>query len=184
MIAEGCHYTKNRLRYFLMIFGLGAACQVVYALVMQDYYMCILITFSLSILVIYCLELWKAQKSLPKQLAAGALLAAAVALVWGVNQVLEIDYGFWGCMLPVFPAILRGTKEDSKRSRVLMLAVGLLILALDCGGIQILSLVAVPVLLLYNEQRGRLKLKYFFYIFYPAHLAILQGIAWLMTMLK
>jgi hypothetical protein len=42
---------------------------------------------------------------------------------------------------------------------------------------------AIPVLLLYNEQRGRLRLKYFFYIFYPLHLVILQGIAWLMAML-
>ena len=30
MIAEGCRYTKNKLRYFLMVFGLGAACQIVY----------------------------------------------------------------------------------------------------------------------------------------------------------
>lgn len=25
MIAEGCRYTRNKLRYFLMVFGLGAA---------------------------------------------------------------------------------------------------------------------------------------------------------------
>ena len=184
MIAEGCHYTKNRLRYFLMVFGLGAACQVVYALVMQDYYMCILITFSLSILMIFCLELLRSRRTFVGKLLGGALFAAAVAATWWLNRVLEIDYGFWGCMLPVFPALLRGTEKDSKHSRVLMLALGLLILSVDCGGIQILSLAAIPVLLLYNEQRGRLKLKYFFYIFYPLHLVILQGIAWLMAIMK
>ena len=182
MIAEGCHYTKNRLRYFLMVFGLGAACQVVYAVVMRDYYMCILITFSLSILLIYGLQWAKTQKTAAKRLPAVILLVVLVEIVWWLNQLLEIDYGFWGCMLPVFPVILRGTKWDSKGSRILLLALGLLFLALDCGGIQILSLAAIPVLLLYNEQRGRLRLKYFLYIFYPLHLAILQGVAWLMAM--
>ena len=30
MIAEGCRYTKNKLRHFLMIFGLGVLCQLAY----------------------------------------------------------------------------------------------------------------------------------------------------------
>ena len=30
LIAEGCFYTKNKLRHFLEIFILGAVCQVVY----------------------------------------------------------------------------------------------------------------------------------------------------------
>lgn len=183
MIAEGCHYTKNKLKYFLLLFGLGAGCQVVYAVVMQDYYMCILITFSLAAVVIYCLQWLKAQQTALNRVLAGSVLALLVAGVWWLNQVLEIDYGFWGCMLPVFPAILRGTKWDSKTGSVLMLALGLLILALDAGGIQILALCAVPLLLLYNEQRGRLRMKYFFYLFYPAHLAILQGIAWLLAII-
>ena len=27
MIAEGCKYTRNKIRYFAMIFGLAAVCQ-------------------------------------------------------------------------------------------------------------------------------------------------------------
>ncbi len=30
MIAEGCRYTKNKLKHFLMIFGLGILCQLAY----------------------------------------------------------------------------------------------------------------------------------------------------------
>lgn len=41
------------------------------------------------------------------------------------------------------------------------------------------SLLAIPLLMLYNGQRGKWKLKYLFYIFYPAHLGILYLISFL-----
>ena len=53
MIAEGCFYTKNRLRYFLGIFLLGTACQLVYFFVSGDTYLNILLTFSCAIPIIY-----------------------------------------------------------------------------------------------------------------------------------
>ena len=33
MIAEGCRYTKNKLKYFLSLLILGTACQLVYDVV-------------------------------------------------------------------------------------------------------------------------------------------------------
>ena len=183
MIAEGCHHTRNRLRYFGMVFGLAAVCQLVYAVVLRDFYMCILVTFSLSILTIYALQFLKSRETAAGKVGAGFLLAGCVAGVWLLNRVLQIDYGFWGCMLPVFPALLYGTNRDSKEGRLGMLALGLLILSLHTGGIQILSLLAVPLLVLYNGQRGKWRMKYFFYLFYPLHLAAIQGIAWLLELL-
>nr|MBQ4318425.1 hypothetical protein [Clostridia bacterium] len=56
MIAEGCRYTKNRLRYFLTIFAFAVGCQLVYFFAAGDTYMSILVTFSLSILTIYSLQ--------------------------------------------------------------------------------------------------------------------------------
>ena len=43
--------------------------------------------------------------------------------------------------------------------------------------IQIYSLMALPILALYNGQPGRKGFKYGFYIFYPAHLVVLWVIA-------
>lgn len=175
MIAQGCCYTRNKTRYFLQIFSLAAVCQLVYYLVDGSLYFSILVTFSLSILVIYAM-----QYARKKGNAGFLLLAAAVAGVWLLNRYLTIDYGFWGSMVPVFAALFMERGRDTKWKTLLSTGVGLLILALDLKGIQIWSLAALPVLALYNGQRGKLPMKYFFYIFYPLHLAVLQGIAWIL----
>ena len=174
MIAEGCHYTRNRRRHFGQLFGLAVACQIVYFLAAGDLYLSILFTFSLSVLTIYALQFCKAK---PGPLS-GLVFAATVATVYVLNQVVEIDYGFWGCMAPVFAAILRDTKFYTLRRSVTMLGIGLVFLALATGGIQIFALAALPLLYCYSGQRGKVKMKYFFYIFYPAHLALLQLVAW------
>ncbi|MBQ2854880.1 MAG: hypothetical protein IJE81_05350 [Oscillospiraceae bacterium] len=175
MIAEGCKYTRNRKKYFGMIFALGLACQTVYYLVDGSMYLSILLTFSLSILTIYALDHWKHKKT-----ALSALVfAGTVAAVYGLNQVLTFDYGFWGCMLPVFAALAHGTDYDCDSMSSALLGLGLIPLFFSLGSIQFFSFLALPLLYAYNGKKGQLNLKYFFYIFYPVHLAALQGIAWL-----
>jgi len=56
MIAEGCRYTKNRAKYLGIIAGMGTVFQIVYFVAMQSLYQGILITFSLSIIVIYSID--------------------------------------------------------------------------------------------------------------------------------
>lgn len=173
MIAEGCKYTRNPKKYFGMVFSLGAICQIVYWFVDHSLYFSILITFSLSILTIYALQNWKEKRTL----LSGLLFAAAAAAVYGLNQLFEIDYGFWGCMLPVFAALPHRTKYDRYPISIVALGLGLLFLAADLGDIQIFSVFALPLLLMYSGKRGIWNMKYFFYIFYPAHLVILEAIA-------
>ena len=180
MIAEGCKYTRNKKKYFGMVFGLGAVCQIVYYLFDGSLYFSILITFSLSILMIYALQYWKQKKTA----LSGLVFAAAVIATYLLNQRLTIDYGFWGCMLPVFAALPHGTDQDRLGMNTTMLGVGLIFLGLSTDAIQCLALLALPLLYAYNGKRGKLNLKYFFYIFYPTHLVLLEGIAMLMHYLK
>lgn len=176
MIAEGCRYTRNRLRYFGSVFALGVLCQIVYYLADRSLYFSILITFSLSIATIYALQDWKEQKT-PR---SALVFFGAVAGVYALNRVFAIDYGFWGCMLPVFAAAFQKTAWDRPWVNLGMLGLGLLVLAADLGQIQYYALPALPLLACYNGKRGRWKLKYFFYLFYPIHLVLLQGIALLL----
>lgn len=190
MIAEGCKYTRNRLRYFFTIFSLAAVCQAVYWFVAGSAYFSVLVTFSLSILVICALQFFRESAMASdwlRAVPAFAMLAGTVALVWYLNQSLTIDYGFWGCMLPVFPALFqqrRGVpgklRLDRHEVHVLCLGLGLLCLYQSLGGLQIWSVLSLPLLLCYSGRRGKGNLKYFFYIFYPAHLVILQGLDWLL----
>lgn len=193
MIAEGCRYTRNKLRYFLSVFLLALLCQTAYYLYDGDTYMSILVTFSLSILMLFAMQSFKRallrKDGLWRKIGAGALFVVSVVAAWLLNQALEIDYGFFGCMLPVFAGLPASPdpktpsafdKWDRLPVRVTCLAIGMLLLALAQSGIQAWSFLALPLLFLYSGKRGKRKMKYFFYIFYPVHLLVLQGIALLL----
>ena len=169
MIAEGCRYTRSRWRYWGMIASLAAICQAVYYFAAGDTYLSVLVTFSLAIPVVFALREWQQNRSWGLAL----LVAALVAAVWQLNRRLDIDYGFWGCMLPVWVAAF-------PQAHTVGLLTGLIFLNADIGGLQWYSLLAVPLLLCYDGTVGKRRMKYFFYIFYPAHLVILQGLAWLL----
>ena len=84
---------------------------------------------------------------------------------------LDVDYGFAGILLPV----LIWLGKDKWQS-ILLCAVGLVLLSIG-NGIQWYSLLTLPLLALYNGTRGKRKLKYLFYIYYPAHLVLLYVIS-------
>lgn len=170
MIAEGCKYTRNKKKYFGMVFGLAVVCQTVYFFFAGSSYLSILFTFSLSILAVYALQANQVHPCAKNSIR----FTLTVAGVWLLNQLMQIDYGFLGCMLPVFPAMLHNTPYDKKEWNVAMLGLGLLLLAWESGSIQFYSLLSLPLLILYSGKRGKGNMKYFFYIFYPAHLVVLE----------
>lgn len=177
MIAEGCRYTHNKARYLGNLLLLAVPCQIVYAIADGGWYFSILFTFSLSIVTVYVLQYWRTK---PLALSS-ALLWGTVATVYLLNRLFVIDYGFWGCMVPVFAALPQGTEFDTLRNRVLSMSAGLVLLSAGLGSIQFWCLAAVPLLLLYSGKRGKRNMKAFFYIFYPVHLAALQVLAWILA---
>ncbi len=171
LIAEGCYYTKNKLRHFLEIFLLGALCQAVYFLESGSFYMNVLLTFSLSIPVIYSIEYVKKKQgfSILPLIAISGILFICI----GIPKIfpefpISFDYGLPGIMLPILISIPK--RRDLKLAAA---EIGILAICTKYGTNQWFSLAALVPLALYNGKRGKFKFKYAFYIFYPLHLAII-----------
>jgi len=177
MIAEGSQYTRNRKRYLITLAGIGMLCQTVYFFVSESLYQCIFVTFSLSVLLIYAIDNAKEKKNALNII----FLILAMIFVYVVAEILpdvlkntdfEIDYGLWGIMLPVFVYL-----GSDKMKKLLLFIVGVSMVAAYYGGIQWFSLFSVLLIACYNEKRGKVNMKYLFYIYYPLHLAVIYGVS-------
>lgn len=192
-ISEGCRYTRNKLKHFSLLFGLGAVCQIAYYVFdPTTIYFSILITFSFSVLLIYALQfakkcLFDKECKIFGKIVSWSLFFALVAGAYIFCKNFEVDYGFFGVMLPVYaslfdfhriPAPEYIKKLDVLPTRVLCMIIPLLCMVLtnELGWLLSYAFLSIPILLLYNGEKGKRKLKYFFYIFYPSHLVILYGI--------
>jgi hypothetical protein len=194
MIAEGCKYTRNRKRYFATIFIAGLLCQIVYYIAMESLYLCVLITFSLSILIIFAIDYaiepirewhnmvkhYGAYKNIMIIVARCILpIVLICAVVYACEELpdilwrkyFDIDYGIWGVLMPVVIYYGKG-----KLSKLVLSAIMITLLAMSIEGIQWYSLFALIPLLLYNGRRGKLNMKNLFYVYYPLHLVVIYGI--------
>lgn len=166
MIAEGCRHTRSRKKYLLRLASLAALCQVVYFFTMGSLYMCILVTFCLSIGLIWAWE-ERSKPWLAPVVTAGIFFTCV--LLPELVPEFYVDYGLAGVLLPVF--VYFG------RSKIRAVCCGLLLLALAYGGSQWWAFAAVPLLMLYNGQKGSANISRLFYWYYPAHLAVIYLIS-------
>ncbi|MBQ7687760.1 MAG: hypothetical protein IJT27_00940 [Clostridia bacterium] len=201
-IGEGCLHTSNRKKYFLSLFVLGAGCQAVY--IAQDlfinkrltvssdaWYFNILFTFCFAAAA--CFLLLDAKKTSAagdrkRAVAAwgkfGCYFTAAAALT-GVCYYLRrrgwsvyFDYGLCGVLLPLCAAAF----TDKKRRLLAFSAALAVYCAVYCRSMPFVwfSFLSLPLLFVYDGQGGSKKLKYLFYVFYPAHLGLLYLLALLL----
>lgn len=177
MIGEGARYTRNRGKYLGMMAAVALLCQVVYFVAMGSLYMCVLVTFSLSVALIYVTDRYlKTRKPLDFCLTAltfcGILFLCLVLPKLLPETDFYVDYSIWGVLFPVFVYYSKG-----KYQKLLSSCAVLVILGIQYSGIQWFGLLALIPLALYNGQRGKWKMKYLFYVYYPAHLALIYLIS-------
>lgn len=183
MIAEGCAHTRNRKKYLGTILTMGIVFQLVYYFFLDDIYQGILITFSLSIITIFALDGIFGKAAVRYKLTM--LLPLAAVVVFGIvfpelygDKGFAIDYGLWGLLLPVIIYFAPG-----KIWKIIVTAVLLISMSLFDDPLQWWALLTIPLFILYNGKRGKAKMKYFFYIFYPLHLVLIYAISFLMYMI-
>ncbi len=176
MIAEGCAHTKNRKTHLGMILGLGLIFQIVWFLFSRSLYHNILLTFSLSIGMIYAIDgLIKNKNNRYRILMILAIIF--IVFVGVVCPILfsyygfDFDYSVWGIVLPILIYFAPTKATKLEYTTILLCA-----MACFSNTTQWFALFSIPLLSLYNGKKGRHNLKYLFYIVYPLHLIIIYGI--------
>ena len=157
-IGEGLRHTRSPRRYLLRLTGFALLSELPFDLTFyggiewghQNVYF----TLALGLLALWAIQ---------SRGMEGWLLALTAALA---AELLGCDYGMYGVLL-----ILLLDRFHRARSEQLAGA-ALLNLAFFGLQTQTLSLIALPLLWLYNGKRGRDDRR-LFYLYYPAHLCVL-----------
>ncbi len=195
-IAEGCRYSKHPIKRLGTMASLGLVCALSYFAVLGKLDCNIFVTFSFSVCIIMAMDnakrmLTDSASSVLNKTLSVLLVVALIPLVWRISALLYVEYGFAGAMVPVLvslpdthsmvdaPDALK--KADNMISRLVMLSIGLLWLRMIYGKLSYFAFFVIPLLLLYNGKPGSGNLKWFFYIFYPAHVLALEGIRLLIS---
>lgn len=125
----------------------------------------IFFTLFLGLLIIYLMSL--VENKFKKEVLISNLLDALLTIAFcAIALFLRTDYSIAGVLLIVAFYLFRGSKA--------LMVLSLLIVngALFQGSIQIFAVLAGILIAFYNGKKGK-SIKYFFYVFYPAHLIIL-----------
>ena len=167
LIAEGCIHTRNKWKYLLRIIICATAYQIVIFFVGP--------TFTLSVLWSYAaavgfaiLRDWTQRN--PGCAPALLLYAAAVSLTL---LALKTDYLCFSFLLILAFMLIQKPWLKWIAAAVALACVSLFY-QYQCWG-----LCALPILMLYNGQRGRLRIGKFMYWFYPLHYLVLGILAYI-----
>lgn len=182
-IAEGYAHTRSFGRYLLRMAIWAAVSEIPFNLEFGHFFVPgrqnVLWTFCLALLTLRGLEELRRETGGARYLGCGAALAAGFA----AGELLHVDYGGWGVLSVVLFYLCR----EGRYARCGLL-LGMLALNGLCIGsmktavfgiqvpIQIFAVAALPLLWLYNGRPGAKGWRWAFYVFYPAHLLVLEGI--------
>ena len=181
MIAEGARHTRKRARYLGTLAVMAVLFQIVFFFVSRMLYMSIFFTFTLSVCLIVLFDYaLKSRTPLSYAAALGGLFSVYF-ICNHLPHLLEryyffIDYFFIGVLIPVALYYLK-----ERWQKLLAMALMLCLLAVwSAVTLQWWGLLALIPLSLYNGKRGKYKMKYLFYVYYPLHLVVIFFISQLL----
>lgn len=191
-IAEGCYYTRNKLKHFLLIATSGLLFLFGVKLFADFWYYNIFLIFAISVLYIYLLQYLKKfslsnNNKVLKAIFSSIFFGVTVFIGYLIYENIDFEYGFSVMMLPVLISLVDLKKYiehpsvkyiDNLYTRLIIMAIAMYPTCFDRAmvEIQVYSYLSLIILLLYNGRGGTKKLKYFFYLFYPAHIMIIYAI--------
>ncbi len=171
-IAEGMRYTRSRKRYVLTLLVFAIISQIPYGFLREFYYLNILFTFLIAIFAIFLIENYKKNETL--YMIYLLLLGSFLLFVEFLNIV---DYGIFGVLLILVFYFVKDKKLSLSLGAACLVLLTLKMM-LFAGftlrsTVQFLSILSLLLLYFYNGNKGKVNLKWLFYIFYPLHLLVI-----------
>ena len=177
-LVEGYHYTRSKRKYGERLLLFAVISQIPYLLALQFYQLNMLFTLFICFLILYVME---RVKQLPLKVLY-ILLLVFVSL-----------FSDWALLAPVFTILFAWSKNNKSKMVVTYAASALLFGAFNFMSYSMMDpdsnalmhsffsilgilLSGIIILVFYNGKRSERSgkfTKWFFYIFYPAHLLLL-----------
>lgn len=181
LLAEGFRYTRDKKRYIGLMFIFALISEIPFDIgFFSEYsqmegtfpfylkYQNVFFTLFLGLLTLVCLERLSCKSEIRTEKIKSVILQViCVAVLALVAELIRCDYGIQGILYIAAFYVCR----NHRIYQVLLF----LLAYMGATGNQppLCTLLACLIILLYNGKRGKLKLKYFFYAFYPAHILVL-----------
>lgn len=187
LLVEGCFYTRNKLRHFLVISGFALVMQVVLYLATSMTDFSIFVHFSIAVGICYIIDFidkfFREKKYIVSiSLIIGLiLLSCFIFIIDNSTMYFYSNYGIYGIFLPVSMYIVRKYIKDIHIFiNIILICIALVLMNhFRAYNYQLYGMFSFVFILLYNGKKGKYNLKYLFYIFYPLHMVILYAIAML-----
>ena len=174
-IAEGYFHTHSKTRYFSLLLLFAIISQVPYAFLFGYLRLNVLFTFVFAFVFLLLIDKIKQNK---KDWVLPVVWIVTLS-IFAILLTSFYSYGFLGILCVVLFYIFRNNQAIKwSLFCVLMIFMALFdAISLNLFTIkscfQVFGILALPFLLLYNGEKGKINLKYLFYVFYPAHLFII-----------
>lgn len=187
VLVEGFFHTRSRVKYAIRLAAFAVLSEIPFDLALtsknvklSDRFFAwdkqnVFITLLIGFLVIWGIEWWLRpwieRKKAPRtfsEISKFFLPMLGFVILGGLASVFsKCDYGLGGLIVIVFIYFSHGELHPGLN----MIRSGI-ILAILAGRSEAIAVAGYPLTEFYSEQRGR-SWKWFFYIFYPAHLLLL-----------
>ena len=195
-IAEGAYYTKNKIAYLANVLLLGLIISLVTNVVTHAINIDILITFSLSLILIFIFDLIKDSiylKNKKNIIIYSSIFIITFSLILVLFHYVYFEYRLFALLIPFFLSLCnfkyKNISDDKKNLIKFLMFIAIYSLCMIISNfiykinigldIQVYGYFSGIFILLYNNKRGKLNLKYLFYIFYPAHVVIMNLILYI-----
>ena len=116
------------------------------------------------------------KKYIKNQILLWIIKIILMSFILFISQWLEMDYGAYGILLIMNFNIFRTSKFHISMNFLILNILNLFFPdVFKLTKTQFFSIVSLIFIFMYNGKKGR-SMKYFFYLFYPIHFLILEGI--------